>query len=286
MNKLHFTPALAAGALCAWWWIALPGKDGVAHAPQPGSVQPAPEPPANLHVPERELAAHPADLFAAPPAPPAPRVQVAVAEAPAPQAPPVPYRYNGSGVWQGKPIVFLQRGDKSFMVSAGDTIEGTYVVEALERDHLVLRYLPLAIRQVMPYEGGAQLPMQFAAASAAPQTLALQVDVPAEVALGEELVVMLALPNGGALKATVEVGYDAEVLQIIGADARRPGRAAVTLGSGSAPRAQLRFKVLADAPASTKIELQVNALDASGKRVAVSTPPSHSISLVLPNGGG
>src|SRR5688572_15789295 len=171
MNKLHFTPALAVGALCAWWWIALPGKDGVAQAPQPQSAPAAAaEPSVNLSVPERELGANAADLFAPPPAPPPPRVEVAAAAPPAPQAPPLPYRYDGSGVWQGKPIVFLKRGDKSFMVSAGDTLEGTYAVEALERDRLVLRYLPLAIRQVLPYEGGAQLPVEVAATPAAPQT--------------------------------------------------------------------------------------------------------------------
>lgn len=280
MNKLHFTPALAVGALCAWWWIALPGKDGVAQAPQPQSAPAAPEPSLKLSVPERGLGANSADLFAPPPAPPAPRGQtVAPAAPPAPQAPPLPYRYNGSGVWQGKPIVFLQRGDKSFMVSAGDTLEGTYAVEALERNQLVLRYLPLAIRQVLPYGGGAQLPVDLAV----PQTLALQVDMPGEVVVGNEFVVALFLSGATALKATVEVGYDTEVLQAIGTNLHKGGRAVVTLASG---RAQVRFKVLADTPASTEIQLQVNALDASGKHVAVSVPPAQAISFVLPGGGG
>jgi hypothetical protein len=287
MNKLHFTPALAVGALCAWWWIALPGKDGVAQAPQPQSTPAAPEPSLHLSVPERGLGGNAADLFAPPPAPPAPRVQVvAPAAPPAPQAPPLPYRYNGSGVWQGKPIVFLQRGDKSFMVSAGDTLEGTYAVEALERDQLVLRYLPLSIRQVMPYGGGAQLPAEVAVAPGAARPLALQIDMPAEVIVGQEFVITLALPGAGALKATIEVGYDTEVLQILGTSMRRgAGRAAIEM-SGSAPRAQLRFKVLVEAPASTEIELQASATDAAGKLVPVSAPPTQTVSLVLPGGGG
>jgi hypothetical protein len=287
MNKLHFTPALAVGALCAWWWIALPGKDGVAQAPQPQSAPVATEPSVNLSVPERELGANAADLFAPPPAPPAPRVQVvAPAAPPPPQAPPLPYRYNGSGVWQGKSIVFLQRGDKSFMVSAGDTLEGTYAVEALERDQLVLRYLPLAIRQVLPYEGGAQLPVDVAAAPAAARALALQVEMPAEALLGDEFVVTLALPGAGGFKASVEVGYDHEVLRIVGSGVRSAGRAVVEVASGSTARAQLRFKVLAESPTPTDIQLQVDAVDASGRRIPVSTPPAHTVSLVFPGGGG
>lgn len=282
MNKRHFTPALAAGALCAWWWIALPGKDGVAQPPPPQNVRRVSEPAVNLYVPERELAGQSADLFALPPAPPAPRVEVAAAAPPAPQAPPLPYRYDGSGVLQGKPIVFLQSGNRSFMVSAGDTLEGTYAVEALERDHLVLRYLPLAIRQVLPYEGGARLPLGVAAGPNTGQPLALQVDMPAEVVVGSEFVISLYLPGAGALKATVEVGYDTEVLQAIGANLHKRGRAVATVASG---RAQIRFKVLADTPASTDIELQASALDGSGKYVAVSAPPAQAISLVLPGGG-
>ena len=280
MNKLHFGSALALGALCAWWWIAWPGKDGVARAPQPQSAPPGSEPSLNLSVPQRDLGGNAADLFAPPPAPPPPRVQVvAPAAPPPPQAPPLPYRYNGSGLWQGKPIVFLLRGDKTFMVSAGDTLEGTYAVEALERNQLVLRYLPLAIRQVLPYEGGVQLPVD----SAVPRVLTLQVDMPGEVAVGQEFVLNLAISGAGGLRATVEVGYDTEVLQAIGTNVAKGGRAVVAMANG---RAQMRFKVLADSPASSDLQLQVSALDASGKPVPVSVPPAPTISFVLPGGGG
>ena len=56
----------------------------------------------------------------------------------------------------------------------------------------------------------------------------------------------------------------------------------VEAAGGSAPQAQLRFKVLADSPASTDIALQVNATDASGKRVPVWTPTAHTVTLVQP----
>ena len=72
---------------------------------------------------------------------------------------------------------------------------------------------------------------------------------------------------------------------MVGAGLPRPGgRAVVEVAGGSTPRAQLRFKVLADSPASTDIALQVNATDASGKRVPVWTQKAHTVSLVQPGG--
>jgi hypothetical protein len=47
----------------------------------------------------------------------------------------------------------------------------------------------------------------------------------------------------------------------------------------------LRFKVLTESPAPTDIQLQVDAVDASGRRIPVSMPPAHTVSLVLPGGG-
>jgi hypothetical protein len=166
------------------------------------------------------------------------------------------------------------------------TTAAAYGREALARDHLVLRYLPLAIRQVLPYEGGAQLPVETAALPAAPQTLTLQVEMPAEVIVGDEFVVTLALPGAAGLKATVEVSYDHEVLRMVGEGVRSAGRAVVEVASGSAARVQVRFRVLTESPAPTEIQLQANAVDASGRRIAVSTPPAQTVSLVLPGGGG
>jgi len=186
-------------------------------------------------------------------------------------------------VVQGKSFVYLKRQDQSFMVSPGDMLEGTYSVEAVERDHAVLRYLPLDTRQVMMYQVGAEVPPALAAGPSRP--LELQVDMPAEVILGQEFVVSVVLPGGGALKGNVEVGYDPEVLSMVGAGLPRPGgRAVVEVASGSTPHAQLRFKVLADSPASTDIALQVNATDAGGKRVPVWTPKAHTVSLVHAGG--
>jgi len=284
MRKRYLWSAAAIAVALAWWWDATPGTGGAASSP-PAQRSPAvAEAPAAADLP-LQRGAVPADsrnLFAAPvrPAPRAPAPVLAVVEAP--KAPPLPYKYDGSGVLQGKSFVFLARGGRSFMVSDGDTIDGTYLVEAVGRDRVALRYLPLGIRQVLIYAGG-EAPAEVAAAPDKAKALALLVDMPGEAVVGQEFVVTLALPGAGALRATIEVGYDADVLSLTGANLRRPGRAVVEMASGSAPRTQLRFKVLADSPAFTEIDLDVSAAtDPSGKRVPVSSPPAYTVSLVLP----
>ena len=288
MSKLQWSLALAAAAgLLAWGWSAIPRPDAAADAPVAhGAVAVAdPANPVDLRTERRGLPSPSRDLFNIPPKPPPTPQSSPVEVAQAPKAPPLPYQYDGSGVLQGKSFVYLKRQDRSFMVSAGDTLEGTYSVEAVARDHVVLRYLPLGIRQVMMYAGG-EAPPEVASAPGSARPVALQVDMPAEVVVGQEFVITVALPGAGALKATVEVGYDHEVLRMVGPGVRSAGRAVVEVASGSTARAQLRFKVLAESPAPTDIELQVNAVDASGRRIPVSTPPAHTVSLVLPGGGG
>jgi hypothetical protein len=284
MSKLQWSLAIAALAgLLAW--SVVPPPEAAVEAPPAHRVVAVTEPrnPVDLRAERRGLPPRSRDLFNTPPPPPPKKSEPLPEVVEAPKAPPIPYKYDGSGVVQGKPFVYLKRQERSFMVSPGDTLEGTYSVEAVERDHAVLRYLPLGTRQVMMYQAGAEVPPGLAAAASPSRPLELQVDMPAEVILGQEFVVSVVLPGAGALKATVEVGYDPEVLSMVGAGLPRPGgRAVVEVASGSTPRAQLRFKVLADTPASTDIALQVNATDASGKRVPVWTPGAHTVSLVQP----
>jgi hypothetical protein len=279
MNRLSASFALAAiAAPFAWWWSGTTDPDDAARAVQAQQATPAPKPADQnaLELPQRSLSARWSDLFAPPVA--APRKPEPVALPEAPRAPPLPYKYDGSGELQGKRFVYLAReGGSSAMVSVGETIDGTYRVENLARDHAVLRYLPLGTQQVLMYQAGAEVPPELAAAPSRPNEL--QVNMPAEVVLGEEFVVTVLVPGGGALKATIEVGYDPEVLAMVGAGLPRPGgRALVEVAGGSTP---LRFKVLADTPTSTDIALQLNASDASGKRVP-GTPTPHTVSLVQP----
>ena len=282
MSKLKFWFALAAAAgLIAWWWAEVPATDAPQAAQAPRTLAASEPSPVDLQFQRRALAAASRNPFGTPPKPPPAPVASPRAEAPPPpKAPPLPYQYDGNGVLQGKSFVFLKRQNRTFTVSAGDTLEGTYAVETVARDRVVLRYLPLEIRQVLMYATGAEAPPEVAGA---PETrpVALQVDMPAEVVLGQEFVVTVSLPGAG--KATVEVAYDVEVLRLVGAKQRR-GREIVEVTGAGTPRAQLRFKVLADSPASTDINLQANATDKSGKRVPVSTPSTYSVSLVLAGG--
>jgi hypothetical protein len=287
MNRSHVSLALAAvAAPLVWWWMGTPAADGI--APEARSQQAAvgskPAEQTSLELQQRGLSARWGDLFATPARPPAPPPPKPVVEMPQPpKAPPLPYKYDGSGELQGKRFVYLARDGKSAMVHAGDTLDGTYAIDSVARDHAVLRYLPLGVRQVLMYQAGAQPPAELAAQPAASRPLALQVDMPAEVVLGQEFVVTLALPGAGPVKASVEVGYDVEVLSLVGAKQRR-GREIVEVAGVGTPRAQLRFKVLADSPASTDINIQANATDTSGKRVPVSTPSTYTVSLVLAGG--
>ena len=285
MRPLYIVLAVLVVAALAWWTGMPSAHDTASPAPvEQATAAPKPAPANTLEPPQRALSARRNDLFASPIKPPAPRKAQPVVVAETPKPPPLPYKYDGSGELQGKRFVYLTREGKNSMVHAGDTLDGTYAVENVARDHAVLRYLPLGIRQVLMYQAGAEVPSELAAAPSPSRPLALQVDMPAEVVLGQEFVVTVALPGGGALKATVEVRYDTEVLSMVGANQRPSGRVVVEVPGGGTPRAQLRFKVLADTPVSTDIDLKVNATDASGKRVPVWTPKVHTVSLVLPGG--
>jgi len=75
---------------------------------------------------------------------------------PPPQAPPMPFAYMGKLVEDTTTTVFLARQDRNYVVRAGDTIDGTYRVERIGDDGLVVTYLPLKIQQTLPFgEAGA-----------------------------------------------------------------------------------------------------------------------------------
>lgn len=65
----------------------------------------------------------------------------------APVAPPLPFTYVGkkleADVWE----VYLQRGEQSFLVRMGATIEGTYRVDSITPQRLNVTYLPLGQSQ-------------------------------------------------------------------------------------------------------------------------------------------
>lgn len=91
--------------------------------------------------------APPPKVEAAPPPPPPP-------EPPAPTAPPLPFSFLGAFEAEGAtPVFYLAEADKVHTVSAGDTINALYRVDAVDAHGLVLVYLPLDIRQTLAFEG-------------------------------------------------------------------------------------------------------------------------------------
>jgi hypothetical protein len=102
---------------------------------------------AKLERPEAESPA--TDPFAprsfAPPAPPAPKPRRGAPVWPA--APELPFRYVGKLVDDGALSVFLARGEASYSVKGGESIDGEYRVDKVSETDIVFTYLPLNVKQ-------------------------------------------------------------------------------------------------------------------------------------------
>lgn len=90
------------------------------------------------------------DLFASPPAPPAPKpVAMLPAVTPPPQAPPMPFRVLGKKqegeAWE----VFLGRDDTSFIVRAGSVLEAAYRIDKIDPPTLVMTHIPTGQAQTL-----------------------------------------------------------------------------------------------------------------------------------------
>lgn len=73
---------------------------------------------------------------------------------PPPTAPPLPYQYLGKAVEDGKVTAFLSRGENTYVVRAGDTLDGAYRVERLDERVIVFKYMPLGQRQELALGAG------------------------------------------------------------------------------------------------------------------------------------
>ena len=102
--------------------------------------------------------------WAPPPEPEEPRRRRVL---PPPQAPPLPFAYMGKLVEDATTTVFLARQDRNYVVRAGDTIDGTYRVERIGDDGLVVTYLPLKIQQTLPFAEASPAPAPGAGAPGA-----------------------------------------------------------------------------------------------------------------------
>ena len=225
-----------------------------------------------------------ADVFGArPQAPSATRPLTAVQGiAPPPQAPALPFTYGGSGVVNGKAIVFLDQNHRSVMVAAGDIVDGTYRVEAVQRDRALLRYLPLDVVLVLPF--GPAGTVAQPAVPAAPRVARdpLFVSLPDELPFGQERPLALGIaPGSAAARATIEITYDANEVAVSGAKIMRPGKAVVEVNSQTAtPAKPVHLKAIAEEAVQTEIGIAAIAFDAQGRSVEIRGMPSqHIISL-------
>jgi hypothetical protein len=91
------------------------------------------------------------------PPPPAPRAPHPPPPPPAPDppaAPPLPFTFLGAFESAGgKPVFYLVEGERVHAVSAGETLNELYSIEAVDAERMVLLYLPLKIRQTLAFEG-------------------------------------------------------------------------------------------------------------------------------------
>lgn len=78
-----------------------------------------------------------------PPPPPSNQPALEAPPPPPPSAPPLPFTYLGKSLQDGVWEIYLARGERTYLVRDGATIDGTYRVDAIRPPVLNLTYLPL-----------------------------------------------------------------------------------------------------------------------------------------------
>jgi len=88
-------------------------------------------------------------------APPAPVEVVAstvvapVVAAGPPEPPPLPYRFMGRLNNEGVDVVYLSKGDQSFVARDGETFDGTYKIVAMNAQYIEFEFLPTGDKQTL-----------------------------------------------------------------------------------------------------------------------------------------
>lgn len=250
-------------------------------------------------LPSRVLPAAGANPFFAPPqVQKAPEPQTTARDAsgppPPPQAPPLPFTYLGRIRSGETTTVFLARQNRESVARAGNILDGTYRVEKIDEDRLVLVYLPLGTQQTLLFapESAMARAAQPGGSHAAAQTpgaqdpSALQLDAPEQVSTGQDFAVNLSLLAGR--KASVGLIYDPNVLSAV----RRPaagdstlsdrGRVVVDVvgpgfdGGAAAPTA-VRFRVVGAAPTTTQIQVEYLSTTHDSDLESLNTPAPRRI---------
>ena len=77
--------------------------------------------------------------------------RVQMAELPPPSAPPLPFVFIGRMVENDNVTLFLSRNGRQYAVKTGETIDGSYKVEKITDDEVVLTYLPMNVQQTLAF---------------------------------------------------------------------------------------------------------------------------------------
>ena len=242
---------------------------------------------------------------------------------PPPSPPPLPFSYLGQLIDEGNVTVFLrqQGSDGNYVVRQGDTLDGTYRVDALDERRAVLTYLPLGHRQELVFEPVQTWPTHRGTLSTAmsgpPAVTALQagptppafpsgeptgllLGAPGKAVVGQEFIITLGIPAGyPGVSASVELAYDSAVLSAVQRErptaeapgappSYDPGRRQVEIASPTSPGlastpTPVRFRVVATAPTTTQIRIEsVSAVDSSGRALSFLAPTTISLAIVRP----
>jgi Cohesin domain len=240
--------AAAAGG-AAWLGLPyispdLPGPKGVAVA-QAGARQDAASEPRWTKLPAREGIGKPAGELFFPhswaPAEVKPAASAGASVPAKPTPPPMPYRIAGKVVAAGVPQIVLAKGDSIVTVREGDKLDDGYRIESIKRDHVVMLYMPLGMRERLPLSATfiidesyadaepvapaptqaiAPLPTSEAAVDSHPAQL--RWEGPEEVKAGDAFNVALKLTSDQTLRSVpLQVSFDAALLEPVNV---RPGK--------------------------------------------------------------
>lgn len=80
---------------------------------------------------------------------PAVPIIIAPVVPPEPVAPPLPFSYLGKIVENGKVTVYVAKGDRSYLLKGGETIDGIYTVLSIDAQKVIFNYKPLATQQIL-----------------------------------------------------------------------------------------------------------------------------------------
>jgi len=157
----------------------------------------------------------------------------------APRVPPLPYRYAGQSLHEGQMKVYLAKGDRVFPIRAGDTLEGTYRVQEIEKTRITLLYLPLGRKQTIPVKAKlplAQAPARTSAAGSSSKKIKraaqpspagvksarVMLEGPKQVKLGAPFSVAVHVTSAQPVAASpMQIKFDPKLLETV---AVKPGR--------------------------------------------------------------